>query len=168
MDSDWFGSKSYYFSTRFITDQCMDKWKYILSVSPCVVFLVFCSLMKIFMLVAEGMEPKSHNYPLPPYGAEISTPRSEGPSLSDTIYGQLKNLTIEESSSESSSSSESGNVPAAADSIIASPGEAVSIPSRGVVRVYSRALNITLPKGSEVAFSDENWIAVVAGADPIN
>lgn len=118
----------------------------------------------MFMLVTEDMESRSHDHPFPPREAEISTIRKED-SLSDTTHGQLKILALEESSSESSSS-ENGNMPIAADSAIESPWQAVSLPPPGVVRVYPRALNMTLPQGSVVACSDENWIAVTAGADP--
>ncbi|KAK4790360.1 hypothetical protein SAY86_017664 [Trapa natans] len=110
----------------------------------------------------DDIESTSHNHPSPPHEATTAA-KKEG-SWSDSLLGQVKNLSLEESSSELSSS-KNGNMATATASAFGYPGQAVSLPPPGVVRVYPRALNMTLPSGSVVTVSDDSWIAVCA--DPI-
>ncbi|PKI34056.1 hypothetical protein CRG98_045513 [Punica granatum] len=74
-------------------------------------------------------------------------------------------LTVREVPIESSAEAINDNVLTVTDLTIESTAEAISVPPPGVIRIYSRASNVTLPEGTIVAHSDENWIAVTAGGD---
>ncbi|KAK4777458.1 hypothetical protein SAY87_017645 [Trapa incisa] len=123
--------------------------------------IIFC-LTRISMLVTE-VESTSHNNPSLPHEA-ASTIRKEG-SLSNSLHSQAKDHALEESSS-GLHSSRNGNMPTATASTLGCSVQVVISPPPGVIRVYPRALNMTLPEGSVVAISDENWIAVTGHADP--
>ncbi|KAK4743369.1 hypothetical protein SAY87_001370 [Trapa incisa] len=110
------------------------------------------------MLATDNIESTSHNHPSPPHEATTAA-KKEG-SWSDSLLGQVKKLSLEESSSELSSS-KNGNMATATASAFGYPGQAVSLPPPGVVRVYPRALNMTLPSGSVVTVSDDSWIAAL-------